>query len=293
MSVGTSSQECHPRQALATGGRPPTTIIAPRPGWRLVDWRELLAYRDLFRFLVLRDIRVLYKQSVLGIAWAVIGPLVSMLIFTVVFGRLAKVPSDGVPYSIFTYTALVPWTYFATAVTTSTSSLVSNASLMTKIYFPRLLVPMTPVFAKLLDFAIALGVLGILMAFYGIAPQPSMVALPLIVLIMILAAAGAGMWLSALAIQYRDVKLAVPLTIQLLMYAAPVVWPASLVPERWQPVYALYPMVGVIEGSRSALLGTREMPWDLILPSGLSAVALFLTGSLIFRRLERTFADVA
>lgn len=292
-AVGASGRAPHQRQVSVTGDGPPVTVIAPRSGWRLVDWRELLAYRDLFRFLVLRDIRVLYKQSVLGIAWAIIGPVVSMLVFTVVFGRLAKVPSDGVPYSIFAYTALVPWTYFAAAVTTSTSSLVSNANLMTKIYFPRLLIPMTPVMAKLVDFAIAFGLLGILMGSYGLAPRPTAFLIPLLVLTMVLAAGGIGMWLSALAIQYRDIKFAVPLLAQLMMYAAPVVWPASLVPAKWRIVYGLYPMVGVIEGFRSALLGTQAFPWDFVLPSAATALALFISGALYFRRLERIFADVA
>lgn len=271
----------------------PETMIAPRGGWRVVDWRELLAYRDLFRFLVQRDVRVLYKQSVLGIAWALIGPVISMLVFTVVFGRLAKVPSDGVPYSIFAYTALVPWTYFSTAMTASTNSLVSNSGLLTKVYFPRLLIPLTPVCAKLVDFTIAIGLLAILMGFYRIAPSSAALLLPLLVVVMILSAAGIGMWTSALAIQYRDVKFALPLAAQLLMYAAPVVWPASLVPAAYRPLYGLYPMVGVIEGFRAALLGTQPMPWDLVLPGIASAIVLFVTGALYFRRLERVFADVA
>lgn len=269
------------------------TVIAPRGARRLIEWRELVAYRDLFRFLVRRDVRVLYKQSVLGIAWAVIGPVFSMLIFTVVFGRLAKVPSDGVPYSIFAYTALVPWTYFSSATSTSTNSLVSNVGLLTKVYFPRLLIPLTPVCAKLVDFAIALALLGALLVFYGIAPTAGLVFLPLLLVLMVMSAAGIGMWLSALALQYRDVKFAVPLIVQLLMYAAPVVWPASLVPDPYRPIYGLYPMVGVIEGFRSALLGTQPMPWDLIAPGAAVATLGFLTGALYFRRLERVFADVA
>lgn len=273
--------------------RPPETVIEPPGGWRVVGWRELAAYRDLFRFLVQRDVQVLYKQTVLGIAWAVIGPVFSMLIFTVVFGRLAKVPSDGVPYLLFAYAALVPWTYFMTAVTASAGSLVGNAALMTKVYFPRLLIPLTPVCAKLLDFAIALVLLALLMAGYRTAPGAGAAALPLLLLLMLLSAAGAGMWLSALAIRYRDVKFAMPLLAQLMMYAAPVVWPASLVPERFRVAYGLYPMVGVIEGFRSALLGTGPMPWDLIVPGAITAVLLFVSGALYFRRLEAVFADVA
>lgn len=276
-----------------TAARPPETVIEPPGGWRLVGWRELAAYRDLFRFLVQRDVQVLYKQTVLGIAWAVIGPVFSMLIFTVVFGRLAKVPSDGVPYPLFAYAALVPWTYFMSAVTASAGSLVGNAALMTKVYFPRLLIPLTPVCAKLLDFAIALVLLAILMAGYRTAPGAGIAALPLLLLLMLLAAAGTGMWLSALAIRYRDVKFAMPLLAQLMMYAAPVVWPASLVPERFRIAYGLYPMVGVIEGFRSALLGTGPMPWDLIVPGAVTATLLFVSGAFYFRRLEAVFADVA
>lgn len=273
--------------------RAPETVIEPPSGWRVVGWRELAEYRDLFRFLVQRDVQVLYKQTVLGIAWAVIGPVFSMLIFTVVFGRLAKVPSDGVPYPLFAYAALVPWTYFMSSVTASANSLVGNAALMTKVYFPRLLIPLTPVCAKLLDFAIAMVLLAMLMAGYRTAPTAAAATLPLLLLLMILAAAGIGMWLSALAIRYRDVKFAMPLLAQLLMYAAPVVWPASLVPDQYRVVYGLYPMVGVIEGFRAALIGTGPMPWDLIVPGAITATVLFVSGALYFRRLEAVFADVA
>jgi lipopolysaccharide transport system permease protein len=203
------------------------------------------------------------------------------------------VSSDGVPYPIFSYAALLPWTYFSTAMTASTTSLITNARMLTKIYFPRLVIPMTPVLAKLVDFGIAFSIMGVLMAWYGIAPTWNILFLPLLILLMILTASGIGMWLSALAIQYRDIRHATQFIAQLLMYAAPVVWPASLVPEQYRLLYGLYPMAGVIEGFRSALIGANPMPWDLIVMGALSAVLIVLSGALYFRRLERIFADVA
>ena len=269
------------------------SIIEPRTGWQLIDWRELREYKDLFYFLVWRDIKVLYKQTILGFAWAIIRPVLAMIVFSIVFGRLVQVPSDGVPYPIFSYAALLPWTYFSTAMTSSSQSLIINANMLTKIYFPRLVIPMTPVLAGLVDFAIAFLVMIALMAWYGIAPTWNALFLPLLILLMILTASGIGMWLSALAIQYRDVRFAVPFIAQLLMYAAPVVWPVSLVPEQYRLIYGVYPMAGVIEGFRSTLLGTTPMPWDLILTGILSAAIIALAGALYFRRMERIFADVA
>lgn len=271
----------------------PQTIIEPKNGWQLIDWQELREYKDLFYFLVWRDIKVLYKQTILGFAWAIIRPVFSMIVFSIVFGRLAKVPSDGVPYPIFSYAALVPWTYFSTAMTASTQSLIGNANMLTKVYFPRLVIPMTPVFATLVDFGIALLVMGVLMAWYGIAPTLNVLFLPLLIVLMIITASGIGMWLSALAIQYRDVKFAIQFITQLLMYAAPVVWPVSLIPEQYRLLYGLYPMAGIIEGFRSSLIGTNPMPWDLILMGSLSALVIAISGAFYFRRLERVFADVA
>jgi lipopolysaccharide transport system permease protein len=268
-------------------------IIERKSGWQFIDWKELGEYKDLFYFLVWRDIKVLYKQTVLGFAWAVINPVFTMIVFSIVFGRLAQIPSEGVPYPIFSFAALVPWTYFSSAMSGSTQSLVSNQSMLTKVYFPRLVIPMTPVLAKLVDFGIAFVILLLMMAGFSIAPTWNVVFLPWLIVLMILTAAGVGMWLSALAIQYRDVRFAMPFIAQLLMYAAPVVWPASLVPEQLRPLYGLYPMAGVIEGFRSALLGTNPMPWDLILPGTLSAVVIAISGAFYFRRLERIFADVA
>ncbi len=250
-------------------------------------------YKDLFYFLVWRDVKVLYKQTVLGFSWAILRPVFSMIIFSVVFGRLAKMPSDGVPYPIFAYTALVPWTYFATAMTKSTQSLVANANMLTKIYFPRLVIPMTPVMAGLVDFVIALSLLGLLMIGYGILPNINILFLPYLVLLMILTASGIGMWLSAMAIQYRDVGQVIQFFTQLLMYAAPVVWPVSLIPGKYRLIYGFYPMAGVIEGFRSSLIGTNPMPWDLIFMGTITAVLVALSGAFYFKRMERIFADVA
>jgi lipopolysaccharide transport system permease protein len=271
----------------------PTTIIEPKSGWRLVDWRELLDYRDLFLFLTWRHIKVQYAQSTLGIGWAIIQPLFSMIVFTIVFGTLAGVSSDGAPYAVFSFVALVPWTYFANAVTEGTNSLVSNTNMLTKVYFPRLVLPLSSVLAKLVDFSIGMLLLFGLMVWYGIVPTWGVLALPVLVLLMMLTAAGLGMWMTALAVQYRDVKYGLNFAIQLLMYAAPVVYPASLIPEKWQLAYALNPMVGVIEGFRSALLGTRPMPWDLLGVGLASATVIAVSGMLYFRSKERLFADVA
>jgi lipopolysaccharide transport system permease protein len=268
-------------------------VIEPRRGWQLINWRELRESKDLLYFLVWRDIRVLYNQTILGFTWAIIRPLVSMVIFSVVFGELAKMPSDGVPYSLFSFAALVPWTFFSSAMVESSSSLVANVNMLTKVYFPRLVIPLTPVLAKLVDFAIAFAMLGLMMAWYGIAPTRHVAMIPVLVVLMILTSAGTGMLLSALAIQYRDIKHAIPFLSQILMYAAPVVWPASLIPSEYRLLYGLFPMAGVIEGFRSALLGTTPMPWDLILTGTLSAISIAVIGALYFRRTERIFADVA
>lgn len=277
--------------------RPSQTIIEPPRGWQLVDWRELFQYRDLFYFLVSRDVKVLYKQTVLGFAWAVIRPLFSMVVFTLIFGDLAQVSSDGVPYAIFNYVALVPWLYFSTALNASALSLVNDSQMLTKVYFPRLVFPLTAVVAKLVDFAISFAISAVLMLWYRIPPTVDVVFLPLLILLMVATAAGMGMWLSALAVQYRDVKHALPFLTQVMMYAAPVVWPVSLITERFGPtarlLYGLYPLAGVIEGFRSALLGTQPMPWDLIGMGSITAVFLLLSGALYFKRMEAIFADVA
>jgi lipopolysaccharide transport system permease protein len=284
-------------QERTAQGQIPQIVIEPADGWQLMNWRELRQYRDLFYFLVVRDIQVLYKQTVLGFAWAVIRPVFSMIIFTIIFGNLAAVSSDGVPYAIFNYVALVPWLYFSTSFSASALSLVSNSDMLTKVYFPRLTFPMTAVFAKLVDFAISFALLIVLMLWFRVLPGSNIIYLPLLLLLLLLVTAGAGLWLAALAVQYRDVKHALPFLTQVLMYAAPVVWPASLISERYGPtarlLYGLYPMAGVIEGFRSALLNTNPMPWDLVGVGFLSAAVLFVSGAFYFRRMEFLFADLA
>lgn len=271
--------------------------IRPKKGWQLIDWKDMGEYRDLFYFLILRDIKALYKQTVLGFSWAIIRPVFSMIVFSVVFGGLAKVPSDGIPYPIFSYAALIPWTYFSTAMTFSTQSLIASTSIFTKVYFPRLIIPLTPVFSKLVDFGISFLILFILMAWYRIIPTLNILWIPLLILLMILTASGIGMWLSALAIQYRDIPHGIQFLSQLLMYAAPVVWPVSLIAKKYgetaELLYGLYPMAGVIEGFRSSLLAHNPIPWSLIGMGSISAVTLFFTGALYFKRKERIFADVA
>lgn len=268
-------------------------IIEPRKGWQFIDWKELVEYRDLFYFLVWRSIRVRYAQSMIGVGWAVIQPFFSMIVFTIVFGRLANIGSDGAPYAVFSFVALVPWTYFANAVTEGTNSLVAESNMISKVYFPRILLPMSAVCAKLVDFGISLALLFVLLLFYQIAPTWGVLALPLLIIMMMLTAIGIGTWLTALAIQYRDVNYAIGFVVQLLMYAAPVVYPASLIPAGWRWLYALNPMVGVIEGFRSALLGTNPMPWGYIVLGFVVATGLSVTGAFYFRFKERIFADVA
>jgi len=273
---------------------PPTElIIRPTSGWQLVNWRELVQYRDLLYFLTIRGIKAKYAQSVLGIGWAIIQPLFSTLIFTVVFGNLARVSSDGVPYAIFSFVAMVPWNYFSNTLTDSANSLVSNANMITKVYFPRLVLPLSAALSKLLDFFIGMVILVGFMVYFQFAPGWGALVLPLLILILLLSSLGIGMFLSAMAVQYRDVKHAVTFVVQMLMYAAPVVYPSSNVPEAWRFWYSLNPMVGVIEGFRSALLHTQPMLWDYILTGGVVSLLLFFGGALYFRRMERIFADVA
>lgn len=270
-----------------------TTLIESRSDWRLFDLREMLQYRDLLYFLTLRDITVLYKQTVLGVAWAVLNPFFSMVVFTVIFGMLLRVPSDGRPYAVFSFAALLPWNYFSQSLSGSTNSLIQGANLFTKVYFPRVFIPLVPVFSKLVDFAIASVMLAALMAWYRIAPTTNVVFVPLLLVILMMTSAGIGMLLSALAIQFRDIRHAMNFMLQILMYAAPVVWPVSKIPHGFRLIYGIYPMAGVIEGFRSALLGTGPMPWDLIAVGSVSAAITFLIGALYFRRTERFFADVA
>ena len=269
-------------------------IIEPAGSWPRIDLQELWAYRGLFFFLVWRDIKVRYAQTVLGAGWAILQPVLTMLVFTVIFGNFADIPSDGVPYPVFSLAALVPWTYFSTAFTGAGNSLVSSTNLITKVYFPRLVIPLAPVLAGLVDFAIAFVILIVMMLAFGIFPSPeAVVLLPLLLIAMMMTAAGVGCWLAALNILYRDVKYVIPFLVQVWMYASPIVYPASLVPERYRLLYALNPMVGVIEGFRSVLLGTQTVAWHTIGISLAAGAVLFITGAVYFRRMERVFADVA
>ena len=272
-------------------------VIEPARGRQVVNWRELREYRDLFYFLIDRDIKVLYKQTVLGFGWAILRPLLSMVIFTIIFGGLARVDSDGQPYALFSYAALVPWLYFSTALTASALSLVNNTDMLTKVYFPRLIFPLTPIFSKLVDFVISFVIIFALMAWFRVAPTARLLYVPLLVALMMLATAGVGLWLAAMSVQYRDVKHAMPFLTQILMYAAPVVWSSALIGQRFGPsgrlLFGLYPMVGIIEGFRVALLGTGPMPWDMLAVGTASAAVIFISGLFYFRRMEVTFADVA
>ena len=271
-----------------------TLVIEPSGRWPKIDFRELWAYRGLFFFLVWRDVKVRYAQTVLGAGWAILQPVLTMVVFTIIFGNFAKIPSDGVPYAVFSLAALVPWTYFSTAFSGASNSLVSNTNLITKIYFPRLVIPFAPVLAGLIDLAIAFVILLLVMLSFGIVPSlAAVVFVPLLTLGMIFAAAGVGCWLSALNIQYRDVKYVTPFLVQVWMYASPIVYPMSLVPEKYRPFYALNPLAGIIEGFRSFLLGTSSVAGSTIAVSLLMSVVLLVSGVLYFRRTERVFADVA
>ncbi|MFQ5901617.1 MAG: ABC transporter permease [Thermodesulfobacteriota bacterium] len=267
-------------------------IIKPKKGWQLINFRELLGYRDLFYFLVNRDIKVRYKQTILGGLWAIIQPFFMMIVFSLFFGKLAKMPSDGIPYPIFNYAAMVPWVYFATAIANSGNSLIGNTNLISKVYFPRLIVPITPVLAGLLDFLIAFVVLIGMMLWYSIYPTMMTFLFPLLVFLMILSASGVGMVLSALNAKYRDIRYTIPFIVQFWMFASPIVYPSSMIPEQYRIWYGLNPMAGVIEGFRSILLGSIPFPTGMIILSVVVSVILFLAGMFYFRQTERFFADI-
>ncbi len=270
----------------------PTLIIRPSQGWVSLRLKELWEYRELLYFLTWRDIKVRYKQTALGAAWAIIQPFFAMVVFSVFFGRLAKIPSDGLPYPIFVYCALLPWQLFAHALTESSNSLVANERLITKVYFPRLVVPLSTVLAGLLDFAIAFLVLIGMLGYYGIVPTVAVFTLPLFLLLAVMTALGVGLWLSALNVQYRDVRYTIPFLTQFWLFATPVAYPSSLVPEPWRALYGLNPMAGVVEGFRWALLGTSQGPGMLLVVSVVVVIGLLAGGLFYFRRMEKTFADL-
>jgi lipopolysaccharide transport system permease protein len=267
-------------------------VIEPRKGWIRVDWAELWEGRELLYFLVLREIMVRYKQTVLGVAWAALQPLFTMAIFTVIFGTFAKIPSDGQPYALFVFAGLLPWTFFSNSVTLAAQSLVNQQALLTKIYLPRAFIPASSVGAGLIDLLISFAVFACLMLFYRVTPGWGLLALPALVLISALAALGVGLALAAMIVSYRDVRHIVPFLMQCWLYISPVVYPVTVVPEQWRPVLALNPMAGLIDGYRSALLGT---PWklDTLMISSASALAFLIYGLFYFRKVERRFADVA
>ena len=270
----------------------PVLFIRPTKGFLRLNLREIWDYRELLYFLVWRDVKVRYKQTALGAAWAVLQPVMTMVVFSIFFGRLAKVPSDGVPYPVFAFTALLPWQLFAFALTESSNSLVSSQNLITKVYFPRLVVPIASVLAGLVDFGIAFVVLLGMLFYYGIVPTRAVVLLPVLVLFAVVTALSVGIWLSTLNVKYRDVRYTIPFLTQLWMFATPVAYPSSLIPKQWRALYGLNPMAGVVEGFRWALLGKSGNPGPLLWVSVGAVVLLFVGGLFYFRRTEATFADV-
>jgi lipopolysaccharide transport system permease protein len=270
----------------------PVTIIKPSRGWISLKLSEVWEYRELLYFLTWRDIKVRYKQTVLGAAWAIIQPFFTMVVFSLFFGKLAKVPSDDIPYPIFSYAALVPWTFFANGLSQSSTSLVASANLIKKVYFPRLVVPISAVISGGVDFVLAFVVLLGMMLFYGILPTWNVGWLPLLLLLALVTSLGVGLWLTAMNVQFRDVRYAVPFLVQAWMFATPIAYPSSLLDEPWRTLYGINPMAGVVEGFRWALLGTQTAPGPLILVSALVAMGLLVSGAFYFRRMEKTFADV-
>lgn len=272
---------------------PSATVVHIRPsrGWASLNLQELWRYRELLYFLVWRDIKVRYKQTALGASWAVIQPFGTMVVFSLFFGELASIPSDGVPYPIFSYAALVPWTFFAQGLTQSAASLVSSQDLIKKVYFPRLAIPIASVLAGLVDFAIAFVVLMGMMLFYGIIPTMHVIWIPALLVLALITSLGVGLWFSALNVLYRDVAYIVPFLVQFWLFATPIAYPSSLLPEKWRIVYSLNPMVGVVEGFRWALVGTETAPGPMIVVSVFAAIAILIGGAFYFRWMERSFAD--
>ena len=291
LSLGTADQpasELLPAPAKTL----PVLRIEPSSGWASLNFKELWIYRELFYFLTWRDIKVRYKQTELGIAWAVIQPFLTMVIFSLFFGRLAKIPSDGIPYPIFAFTALVPWIFFANGLTQASNSLVGNSNLITKVYFPRIMIPISSVLSGAIDFALAFTVLFGMILYYHLSVTLTILYLPYYLLLALITALGAGLWFSALNVRYRDVRFVVPFIIQIWMFATPIAYPASLIPGRWRLLYGLNPMVGVVDGFRWMLTGTQIQASPVVAVSTAVALATLITGALYFKRVEKTFADV-
>jgi len=266
--------------------------IEPSKGWVSLRLGELWEYRELLYFLTWRDIKIRYKQTVLGATWAIIQPLLTVVVFSIFFGRLGKIPSDGIPYPIFSFTGLVPWTLFVYGLAQSSNSLVGSQNLIKKVYFPRLTIPIASLFAGIVDFLIALAILVIMMVYYAVTPSMNMVWLPFFFLLTLVTSLGVGFWLSALNVEYRDVRFAVPFLTQFWMYATPIAYPSSMLPEPWRTLYGLNPMAGVVEGFRWALLGQGGGMGGLMIVSVFAVIVLLVGGLIYFRRMEKTFADV-
>lgn len=279
--------------ALELQKKPNTVTIKPSKGWVGLNLKDLWVYRELVYFLTWRDIKVRYKQSVLGILWAILKPFMSMVVFTIFFGTLAKIPSDGVPYPIFSYTAILPWELFASALSVASRSMVSSGNMISKIYFPRMIVPLSSVMSALVDFLIGFVILIGMMLFYHITPTINMLWLPLLILLALISALGVGFWTSALMVRYRDVGYLMPFVTDLWKFLTPVVYPASMIPEKWRLIYALNPMTGVVEGFRYALLGTtNSVSLPMILISAGISILILISGLFYFRRMEKQFADM-
>jgi len=268
------------------------SIIKSTHGWAALNLRDLFLYRELIFFMTWRDLKVRYKQTLLGASWAILQPFLTMVVFSIFFGNLAKVPSDGVPYPIFSYTALIPWTLFSKALQDASRSLVANSHMITKVYFPRMILPLSSVMAGVVDFLIAFVVLLGMMVFFNIFPTANVLVLPLFLVLALVTAVGVGLWLSALNVLFRDINYVLPFLTQFWMYLTPVAYPSSMIPSEWQVIYALNPMTGVVEGFRWALLGTGQPPGMMTLVSSITAVVLLISGMFYFRRMERLFADM-
>jgi lipopolysaccharide transport system permease protein len=266
-------------------------VIRPTKGWNPLNLVDLWRYRELVLFLAWRDISVRYKQTALGAAWAIIQPFMTMVVFSIFFGQLGQIPSDGLPYPIFSFCALIPWQLFAYSVGESGNSLVANQNLITKVYFPRIVIPLSAILGGLLDFVIAFCVLIVMMIFYHIQLNATVWLLPLLILLTVITAFGVGLWLSALNVEYRDVRYTIPFLTQFWLFLTPIAYPSSIVPEQWRTLYAINPMVGVVEGFRWALLGNGAPPGPSFFVSILTAVIIMTSGLFYFRRMERTFAD--
>jgi lipopolysaccharide transport system permease protein len=270
-----------------------TILLKPPRGWVALNLKDLWRYRELVYFMTWRDLKVRYKQTLLGASWAVLRPFLTMVVFSIFFGNLAKVPSDGLPYPIFAFTALLPWELFVTALSVSSRSLVVNSNMITKVYFPRIILPLSSILAGLVDFAIALLVLAGMMVYYGVRPGPALWTLPLFLLLLLVTAIGVGLWLSSLNVLYRDIGYITPFLTQFWMFITPIAYPASMVPAKWRLLFALNPMTGVVDGFRWALLDNQaSAPGSMLVVSCLIAVALLVSGLFYFRRMERQFADM-